>query len=207
VLTAARTPAIVPSDPLVVLLAALLAGRRVASLAASTGCWESILITGTAIYANPAPRRGAQSTASPGPQPRVPCNGVLNRPHNDHPRFGRQNISTAETQPFDVIASPPSADFNTTPPRNTTAQIPRTAPEGGPPTASKAEEHGVISVLPPEDQPEVGPPKLAPQFRRTEVSYQTKEPTGSIIVDIPNTYLYLVRFCSTCWCPATNGRQ
>jgi hypothetical protein len=33
---------------------------------------------------------------------------------------------------------------------------------------------------------------LAPQFRRTLVDYWTKEPAGTIIVDTPNTYLYLV---------------
>src|SRR5262249_48507734 len=33
---------------------------------------------------------------------------------------------------------------------------------------------------------------LAPQFRRTLVDYYTKEPAGTIIIDTPNTYLYLV---------------
>jgi lipoprotein-anchoring transpeptidase ErfK/SrfK len=49
------------------------------------------------------------------------------------------------------------------------------------------------AALPPEDRPETGPKKeLAPQFRRTLVDYYTKEPAGTIIVDTPNTYLYLV---------------
>src|SRR5262245_27274305 len=48
-------------------------------------------------------------------------------------------------------------------------------------------------ALPPEDRPETGPKKeLPPQLRRTEVDYYTKEPAGTIIVDTPNTYLYLV---------------
>jgi lipoprotein-anchoring transpeptidase ErfK/SrfK len=56
-----------------------------------------------------------------------------------------------------------------------------------------AEQQAVISALPPEDQPETGPVKsLPPQFRRTTISYQTKEPAGTIIVDTPHTYLYLV---------------
>jgi lipoprotein-anchoring transpeptidase ErfK/SrfK len=46
--------------------------------------------------------------------------------------------------------------------------------------------------LPPEDQPETGPTKSLPQFRRTEVSYPTKEAAGTIVVDTPNTYLYFV---------------
>jgi lipoprotein-anchoring transpeptidase ErfK/SrfK len=33
---------------------------------------------------------------------------------------------------------------------------------------------------------------LPPQFRRAQVEYITKEPAGTIIVDTPNTYLYLV---------------
>src|SRR5262249_3676483 len=42
-------------------------------------------------------------------------------------------------------------------------------------------------------RPEIGPKKeLAPQFRRKPVDYYTKEPVGTIIIDTPNTYLYLV---------------
>jgi lipoprotein-anchoring transpeptidase ErfK/SrfK len=47
--------------------------------------------------------------------------------------------------------------------------------------------------LPPDYQPEVGKPKeLPPQFRRQLVDFQTKEPAGTLIIDTPNTYLYLV---------------
>ena len=50
-----------------------------------------------------------------------------------------------------------------------------------------------MAALPPDVRPETGPKKeLAPQFRRTLVDYRTKEPAGTIIVDTPNTYLYLV---------------
>jgi lipoprotein-anchoring transpeptidase ErfK/SrfK len=51
----------------------------------------------------------------------------------------------------------------------------------------------VYASLPPEDRPEVGPRKeLPPQLRRTQVDYRTKEPVGTLIIDTPNTYLYLV---------------
>jgi lipoprotein-anchoring transpeptidase ErfK/SrfK len=134
------------------------------------------------------------------PKARIPLpqidRGLVAQCVNDHPRFGRPNFSTAGMQPFGVPPSPFSANPITTRPDNvgTTAHVSPPAVEGGPRplTASKAEERDVISILPPEDQPEIGPPKLAPQFRRTEVSYQTKEPVGSIIVDTLNTYLYLV---------------
>jgi lipoprotein-anchoring transpeptidase ErfK/SrfK len=50
-----------------------------------------------------------------------------------------------------------------------------------------------VAALPAEVRPETEPNKeLAPQFRRMLVEYRTKEPAGTIIVDTPNTYLYLV---------------
>jgi lipoprotein-anchoring transpeptidase ErfK/SrfK len=50
----------------------------------------------------------------------------------------------------------------------------------------------MLSALPPEEQPEVGPAQLAPNLRRQEVPFATKEPAGTLIVDTPNTYLYYV---------------
>jgi lipoprotein-anchoring transpeptidase ErfK/SrfK len=49
-----------------------------------------------------------------------------------------------------------------------------------------------LSALPPEEQPEVGTPQLAPNLRRQEVAFATKEPPGTLVVDTPNTYLYYV---------------
>jgi lipoprotein-anchoring transpeptidase ErfK/SrfK len=49
------------------------------------------------------------------------------------------------------------------------------------------------AALPPDYQPETGQLKeLPPQFRRQMVDYPTREPAGTIIIDTPNTYLYLV---------------
>ena len=50
----------------------------------------------------------------------------------------------------------------------------------------------VLSSLPPEEQPEVGPAQLPPNLRRQEVAFATKEPPGTLIVDTPHTYLYYV---------------
>ena len=50
----------------------------------------------------------------------------------------------------------------------------------------------VLSALPPDEQPEAGPAQLAPNLRRQEVAFNTKEPPGTLIVDTPNTYLYYV---------------
>jgi lipoprotein-anchoring transpeptidase ErfK/SrfK len=45
----------------------------------------------------------------------------------------------------------------------------------------------------PEDQPETNQSaELPPQFRRQLVAYATTEPAGTIIIDTPHTFLYLV---------------
>jgi lipoprotein-anchoring transpeptidase ErfK/SrfK len=50
-----------------------------------------------------------------------------------------------------------------------------------------------MAAFPAEVRPESGPTKELPaQFRRTLVDYRTKEPAGTIVIDTPNTYLYLV---------------
>jgi lipoprotein-anchoring transpeptidase ErfK/SrfK len=62
---------------------------------------------------------------------------------------------------------------------------PGAAPQVVPPSATAA--------LPPEDQPEQGQPKELPaNLKKQLVNYATKEPAGTIIIDTPNTYLYLV---------------
>jgi lipoprotein-anchoring transpeptidase ErfK/SrfK len=48
-----------------------------------------------------------------------------------------------------------------------------------------------VAALPPEYQLERGPIELLPRFHRTVVDYPTVEPPGTIIIDTPNTYLYL----------------
>jgi lipoprotein-anchoring transpeptidase ErfK/SrfK len=115
---------------------------------------------------------------------------------SDRPGFGQPNSTRAEIQPFGIATPPPPASSETKPLQSvgTAKIIPPQVSESGPRLLipNRPEERGIISALPPEDQPEIGPPKLAPQFRRTEVSYQTKEPAGAIVVDTPNTYLYLV---------------
>jgi lipoprotein-anchoring transpeptidase ErfK/SrfK len=59
--------------------------------------------------------------------------------------------------------------------------------------APPAGQPGGYAALPPDYQPEVGKPKeLPPQLRRQLVDFPTKEPAGTLIVDTPNTHLYLV---------------
>jgi len=64
-----------------------------------------------------------------------------------------------------------------------------------PPQSAPVDANGrplQVAALPPDEQPEAGPAELAPNLRRQEVSFVTKEPAGTIIVDTPNTYLYYV---------------
>jgi len=49
------------------------------------------------------------------------------------------------------------------------------------------------AALPPDYRPETGQPReLPPQFRRQMVDYPTREPAGTLVIDTPNTHLYLV---------------
>jgi lipoprotein-anchoring transpeptidase ErfK/SrfK len=64
------------------------------------------------------------------------------------------------------------------------------APATRPPGAVGGEQ---MAALPPDIRPESGEQKeLAPRLRKQIMSYQTREPAGTIIIDTPNTYLYLV---------------
>jgi lipoprotein-anchoring transpeptidase ErfK/SrfK len=61
------------------------------------------------------------------------------------------------------------------------------------PGVPASQDRGIeVAALPPEYQPERGPTKeIPPRFHRTVVDYPTVEPPGTIIIDTPNTYLYL----------------
>ena len=79
------------------------------------------------------------------------------------------------------VVRPPAAVGNLPP----APGAPAAGPQAVPSTATAA--------LPPEDQPEQGPPQeLPPNLKRQLVDYDTKEPAGTMIVDTANTYLYLV---------------
>ncbi len=71
------------------------------------------------------------------------------------------------------------------PPPGVTGSVPPPAagPDGRPLT---------IASLPPEEQPDAAPAQLPANLRRQEVSFVTKEPAGTIVVDTPHTYLYYV---------------
>jgi lipoprotein-anchoring transpeptidase ErfK/SrfK len=64
---------------------------------------------------------------------------------------------------------------------------------GAPPRLVEPGGQQTLAALPPEDQPETGEPRaLPPQFQRQLVEYPTRELPGTIVIDTPNTFLYLI---------------
>ena len=110
------------------------------------------------------------------------------------PQFGRPNPQPTEAMQQPPPAPPPTMAKPVPDPRQGNGapapSPPREAALQPPP--SPQDQHSVIAALPPDEQPETGEVTLPPQFQRTQVDYATKEPAGTIIVDTPNTYLYLV---------------
>jgi lipoprotein-anchoring transpeptidase ErfK/SrfK len=122
----------------------------------------------------------------------------------------------AQQQPARVLPNPDrgedAAPSNSAPPRRSPYYDPQTDSWQVPPPAeidNAKHPPGAIgavteptrqpvppsttAALPPEDQPEQGPPqKLPANLQRQMVDFKTKEPAGTIIIDTPNTYLYLI---------------
>ena len=82
---------------------------------------------------------------------------------------------SAPRPPAGVYGSPASADVT-----------------GSVRNPADAHAPGGYAALPPEDQPEGAPAEVPPQFQRQLVDYVTPEPAGTIIIDTPHTFLYLV---------------
>jgi lipoprotein-anchoring transpeptidase ErfK/SrfK len=120
----------------------------------------------------------------------VPTGPVLSP---DDPRYGRP-------------AGPPAVIYADRPQDAQQASVDPNAPRppgaiGAPPNVAGSVQQAptgvdaksmTIASLPPEEQPETAPAQLPPNLRRQEVSFVTKEPPGTIVVDTPNTYLYYV---------------
>jgi lipoprotein-anchoring transpeptidase ErfK/SrfK len=89
----------------------------------------------------------------------------------------------APRSPRVVYPPPASYPYSAGPPRYL----------GGYPYGEPSQDRGTaVAALPPEYQPERAPAKeVPPQFHRTVVDYSTIEPPGTVIIDTPNTYLYL----------------
>jgi lipoprotein-anchoring transpeptidase ErfK/SrfK len=138
----------------------------------------------------PAQNGGPYGYAPPPPPPQQESDAYppSNRPYSEpDSRFPPQPLPPGMRPPAEIGAAGPAG-----PPGPASADITGSvqAPAAGPPPPANP---AIIAALPPEDQPEQGPPKqLPPQFQRQLVDYVTSEPAGTIIVDTPHTYLYLV---------------
>lgn len=102
-------------------------------------------------------------------------------PDGRAPGYGHQLGQPAPDANNDPnVARPPAA----------VGAAPAAAPGAAPPAGGN---NSTVMTLPPEDQPETGQPKALPEnLKKQLVDYTTKEPAGTIIIDTPNTYLYLV---------------
>ncbi|HZT27095.1 MAG TPA: L,D-transpeptidase [Pseudolabrys sp.] len=121
----------------------------------------------------PAQRPAAQEGDADG----QPGSGLF-----DLPGFGHQLDAQQQPVPDDANAIRPPAPIGAAAP-------PATSQQGSAPPPANAS----VMQLPPEDQPETGTPKELPEnLKRQLVNFQTKEPAGTIIIDTPHTYLYLV---------------
>src|ERR1700761_2362682 len=133
------------------------------------------------------PRYGRPMNAPPVYSDRGAPQGPVMSP--DDPRYGRP------PGPPPVIYS----DRNGGPPSDDGMRPPEAGGGNGPastgtvPPAAGADGKSVmVSALPADEQPETGPAQLAPNLRRQEVAFATKEPAGTLVVDTPNPYLYYV---------------
>ena len=102
-------------------------------------------------------------------------------PYGQPPAYGHQ-LDAQQPQAAPAVRYEPEV---VRPPAAVGA-APNAAPQQAVPSTS-------VMSLPPEDQPEVGQPKELPaNLKKQLVDYATREPAGTLIVDTPNTYLYLV---------------
>jgi len=143
-------------------------------------------------YANALPRGYPVPNGYPA-QNGYPTGPVMSP---DDPRYGRPAgppVVYGDRPPAQMQPGYPSqgyGDANTPRPPEGIGAVtgaiqppPAVAPDGRPVT---------IASLPPEEQPDAAPAQLSPNLRRQEVSFVTKEPAGTIVVDTPNTYLYYI---------------
>jgi lipoprotein-anchoring transpeptidase ErfK/SrfK len=96
--------------------------------------------------------------------------------------------------PGDRSAAQPPPSYGRPPALRPPADVTGTiGDQAAPVVGQEPNRDTVVAALPPEDQPEGGPVKeLPPQLRRQLVDYPTTEPAGTVIIDTPHTYLFLV---------------
>jgi lipoprotein-anchoring transpeptidase ErfK/SrfK len=130
-------------------------------------------------------QRGTQGRVLPYPDedpPLPPPTGLFGAPEQRPVGYGHQ---------LDPRQPPPASASGA--PSRTTDDPDAIRPPGAVGPAARGSMSPVTAALPPEDQPETGQPKeLPPNLKKQLVDFGTREPAGTIIIDTPNTYLYLV---------------
>ena len=180
-------------------------------LGLSTGIIAFVALSGVAsAQYYPAPSGGAYH-GYPGGAPPLPPEDmdVMDAPPAAAPPVAVQPYPPAyedrRYSPYPQAAAPPPEPqvYSRVPPALAGPTEPP-PPDGRPPAdvgggtgvatlPSGQAPAGASGALPPEYEAEQGQPKQLPAiFRRQVVFYPTKEPAGTIVIDTPNTYLYLV---------------
>jgi lipoprotein-anchoring transpeptidase ErfK/SrfK len=156
----------------------------------------------------PPQYRDTYAVPDPGPAPRYATPGAAEGPMRPPGDIGGGQPQPGYGMPapgYGVPANPtyaaPQPGYGTPQPGYGTQPYP-IQPYGARPQEADRAPVGAIpparggqgyAALPPDYQPEVGERKELPaQFRRQVVDYPTTEPAGTLVVDTPNTYLYLV---------------
>jgi lipoprotein-anchoring transpeptidase ErfK/SrfK len=140
------------------------------------------------------PAASGMRRAGPSPYDYYTPQPYIYRDANGAPPYSdpREDVVPLPPQPLPAEAIPrPPADIGAAgTSEETTGAVRRPGDAAGAPVPDRTT---MIAALPPEDQPERGPAKELPEnLRRQLVSYVTAEPAGTIIIDTPHTYLFLV---------------
>jgi lipoprotein-anchoring transpeptidase ErfK/SrfK len=135
-------------------------------------------VPGGAVMSPDDPRYGRM----PGPPPVI----YADRPPGAPPP---QQYYPAD-RAYDQNALRPPGPIGAEPPQGVPPAVTGSV-QASPPAGADGRPMSIAS-LPPEEQPDAAPAQLSANLRRQEVSFVTKEPAGTIVVDTPNTYLYYV---------------
>jgi lipoprotein-anchoring transpeptidase ErfK/SrfK len=124
--------------------------------------------------------------------PEAPYNPAYEQPGQTPPPYSPAN--RPYYAPADRSAAQPTSPDVPRPPGSiSSGPSDVTGSIHAPAAAAPPDRATAIAGLLPEDQPEGGPAvELPRQFHRQLVDYVTSEPAGTIIIDTPHTYLYLM---------------